>query len=252
MSKSTNDLLLRVQNFSVAYQPTIYKSRSIRDLFVGALTKPTSLLPGAKDRLVIMDNISLDIYRGDVVGLLGANGAGKTTLCRYFSGIIQSKHVDILGEVRAIFDTNISFYPNLTGRENTIMLTEVMYAQCSKEEKKRMIEEAIEFSDLAEFIDIPINNYSRGMRAKLYLSLVTAKETDLLILDEVFGGTDHFFAEKLEKRMKNLIQKSGAVLMVSHDTGDIEKYCNRAVVLTQKKISFDGDPALALEKYSKG
>lgn len=248
----SREVLLRAQDFTVTYVPTVHKMRTLRDLFVGLFTSPFRILSQTRDRFNVLEKINLEVCKGDIIGILGINGVGKTTLCRYFSGIIKTKEIQIKGDVRAIFDTNISFYSNLTGRENAVMLAEMMFSHLSSAEKKSIIEEALEFSELKEYIDVPINNYSRGMRARLYLSLVTAKEADILVLDEIFGGTDAFFNQKLEKRIRNMISNSGAVILVSHDFEDILKYCNRAIVLAEKKVSFDGSPEEAIAWYSRG
>lgn len=246
----SESVLVEADKFTVYFRPTVHRKQTMRDVFVSFFSVP-SFNP-SKDKYIVLNNISLKVYRGDVLGLLGVNGVGKTTLCRYFAGIIKSNEIKIHGDVRAIFDNSICFYPNLTGRENAEILAEIMFPGTSSAEKSKLIDEALEFSELKEFVDAPINTYSRGMRARLYLSLVTAREADVLVLDEIFGGTDQFFAHKLGERIKSIVQKSGAVIMVSHDPDDIEKFCNRAIVLQDKKIAFDGAPADALDFYNNG
>lgn len=247
----SDNILVQVKNLSIFYEPTVHKKQTLRDVFVSLLSSPFRNISSKRDKYFVMNNISLNILKGEVVGLIGINGVGKTTLCRYFSGIINSDQIKIHGEVRAIFDNNICFYPNLSGRENAIILAELMYPGLSVLQKKEIISEALHFSELNEFVDAPINTYSRGMRARLYLSLVTAREADVLVLDEIFGGTDHFFSSKLEERIKKIVSKSGAVIIVSHDAEDISKYCNRGIVLANKKIVFDGNPVEALSYYSQ-
>jgi len=201
----SNNTILSVKNFSITFAQTHYRSREVRDIFVRFLTAPFKLLGRVEDRLLVLDNISFDIHRGDVVGILGVNGVGKTSLCRYLAGIITHDSISMMADhVCSIFDTNIALYPDLTGRENATVLAELLYSQCSKEEREALIEEAIVFSELKEFIDTPINLYSRGMKARLYLSLVTAKNAELVILDEIFGGTDLFFTNKFKERIKAL------------------------------------------------
>ncbi len=241
-------VLVEANKFTVYFKPTVHRKQTMRDVFVSFFK--ARLFNPSKDKYIVLNNLSLKVYRGDVLGLIGVNGVGKTTLCRYFAGIIKSSEIKIHGEVRAIFDNSICFYPNLTGRENAEILAEIMFPGTAAEEKEKLVNEALAFSELNEFVDAPINTYSRGMRARLYLSLVTAREADVLVLDEIFGGTDQFFARKIEERIKSIVQKSGAVIMVSHDPDDIQKFCNRAIVLDDKKIVFDGSPSEALSFYN--
>ncbi len=246
----SNKLVLEVQNFSVSYAQNHYRSREVRDIFVRFLTAPLNLLKKEKDRLLVLDDISFKVHQGDVIGILGVNGVGKTSLCRYLAGIINSDEIKFAANnVCSIFDTNISIYPDLTGRENALVLTELLYPNCSDSERKLILEEAIAFSELNEFIDSPINIYSKGMKARLYLSLVTAQKADLVILDEIFGGTDVFFTEKFKKRIKKFMDDSGAVVMVSHNVEEINQYCNRIIILSEKKIVFDGSLSDGIKKY---
>ena len=246
----SKNLILKLKNFTISYEPTYHRSRTIRDFFVEVVKNPFNYFFSSVDRLVILRKINLEIQKGDVVGILGTNGVGKTSLCRYLSGIITHPNVEIHGSTRALFDGNVAIYPDLTGRENAIVLVELLYDDLSVDEKKELIEEAIIFSELHEHIDTSVKNYSRGMKARLFLSLLTFRATDLLVIDEAFGGTDQFFGEKLEKRIQQLISKCGAVAIVSHSTEEIKKYCNRIIVLHDKQIAFDGPISEGIKFYN--
>jgi ABC-type polysaccharide/polyol phosphate transport system ATPase subunit len=243
------EMILEVDNFTVSYKATTFQSISLRDQFVNLFKKPEELFFKNKDTLLILDNISFSVTKGEVVGLIGANGVGKTSLCRYLAGIIGSKQIKCRGAVRAIFDTNLSLYPNLTGLENTIILTRLMFPELSNTEREEIVKDAINFSELNEFIHMPLNRYSKGMKSRLYLSLVTSRPADLLILDEIFGATDIFFAQKLTDRMSKMIQESGAVIIVSHNMEDIRRYCNKLILLENKKVAFIGDVESGIQKY---
>lgn len=242
--------IIHLDHFTLSYEPTFYRSRTLRDLFVDIIHAPFNYFFKKPERLEVLKGINLEIKKGDVVGILGANGVGKTSLCRYLAGIITDKNVSINGEVRAIFENNAGLYPDLTGRENASLLIELLYVNSSDEEKNRILEEAITFSELTELIDTTFKNFSRGMKARLYLALMTALPADLLIIDEAFDGMDQFFLEKLEVRMKNLIDSCGAVVIVSHKQDEIRKLCNRVIVLNDKKIAFDGDVNEAFVFYN--
>ncbi len=240
MSNQNKNFELKVENFSITYEPNHIGNSSLRDKFIQLVRKPFGMFFEPKENLLVLDRISFEVKEGDIVGLIGVNGVGKTSLCRYLSGIIKTREIQFTGEARAIFDTNIALYPNLSGYENTLILAELFYDNCDANEKKKIIEEAIEFSELKEFIHMPINQYSRGMKARLYLSLATARPVDLIILDEIFGATDQFFDKKIALRINKLIKESGAAIIVSHNLEDIKLYCNKLIVLSNKKIRFNG------------
>ncbi len=243
-------IIFEVENFSVTYSQNSYKNRNVRDVFVNFISAPLSFLKKERDRYLVLDDISFKVYEGDVVGILGVNGVGKTSLCRYLAGIINSDEIKFNGNnICSVFDTNISIYPDLTGRENAQVLIELLFTKCTSAERAEILKEALEFSEIGDFADTPVNTYSKGMKARLYLSVVTSQKADLVILDEVFGGTDVFFTEKFKNRIKRFIKDSGAVVMVSHDVETIKEYCNRTIVLANKKVKFDGALAPGIAKY---
>jgi ABC-type polysaccharide/polyol phosphate transport system ATPase subunit len=126
-----------------------------------------------------------------------------------------------------------------------------MYPTLSSSEKKDIIEDAINFSELNEFIDIPYNKYSKGMQSRLCLSLISARPGDLLVLDEVFDGADQFFKEKITKRVVSMIKSSGASFIVSHNPEHLRTTCNRLIVIDNKKIVFDGGIEEGINFYNQ-
>jgi ABC-type polysaccharide/polyol phosphate transport system ATPase subunit len=242
-----SETILSVSNLTISYEVKFYKARTVRDIFIDIVTSPFDYFLNSSDRVVVLKDISFDVKKGEVVGVIGPNGQGKTSLCRYLSGIIPTSSVVVNGNSRAIFESNAAVYPDLTNAE---ILVELMYADKTVKEKKEVIEEALTFSELGEFAEMPIKNYSRGMKARLYLSLLTASNSDLLIMDEVLGGADQFFTEKMNKRVKELMKKCGAAIIVSHNLDEIQTQCNRIIILGDKRIMFDGSVKSGIEFYN--
>jgi ABC-type polysaccharide/polyol phosphate transport system ATPase subunit len=251
ISESDKEVILKIKNFNISYKVPYYKSQSFRDIFVAALTSPIEFFLRGSDHVLLLDNINLEIRKGDRVGILGNNGSGKTSLCRYICGIHgdNKKAITMKGNVKGIFDAEVAILPELSGLENLELLSHFFYPELRKIERERIIQETVEFCDLGKYIDVPFKLYSKGMKARLFLSLISSRPVDLLVLDEVFSGADHFFNEKITARIKEMIAKSGAVIFVSHSSDLIEEVCNRALVFNNKKIVFDGTPKDAVAYY---
>lgn len=242
-------VLLDIQELKLAFPLRLMAVSTIRDLFISIMMGPFSKKYNRRYFLAL-DNINLKIYEGDRIGLIGVNGAGKSTLCRCISGFYdpQNGHILRYGNIRAMFESSIGLYPELSGRENARILAEIYYPNYLNE-LEDIINESLEFSELKEFIDAPIKTYSKGMMVRLTLSLLSARPADILILDEVFDGADEFFREKLSERIKNLIVNSRAVIFVSHYEAQIQSVCNRAILISEGKIFHDGDIKKAYELY---
>lgn len=250
-SKSKPEIILEVKNFSIGYNVSYYKAQSFRDIFINAISSPIDFIFRADERVLLLDNINLEIKKGERVGILGNNGSGKTSLCRYISGIhtADPRSIRINGIVKGIFDTEVGILPELSGLENLELLTHFFYPELNKKEREEVIADTKIFCDLGKHIDVPFKLYSKGMKARLFLSLISSRPVDLLVLDEVFNGADYFFNEKITERIKNTILKSGAVVFVSHSNELIKEVCNRIIVLKNKKIVFDGEPKEGIAFY---
>ena len=249
-STSISKNILEIKNLTISYNFSRYQSQGIRDLFINIISSPIKFFFQRAQKIDILKDISLEIKQGERVALLGINGAGKTSLCRTISGMYGTKkEIHINGRLRSIFDTASVIQPELSGRENAWIITNIIYSNLTKKEREEIVEDSLQFSDLKEYTEAPFKHYSKGMKVRLFLSIVSAKPCDFLILDEVFNGADIFFNERISERILNVINKSGAVLFISHSEDIIQRVCNRAVVLGSKKILFDGEVDEAIEFY---
>jgi ABC-type polysaccharide/polyol phosphate transport system ATPase subunit len=248
-STSTSDVLLNLDRVNLVFKADVYRARTWRDVFTSLASNPVDFLVSSPDRIHIAKNVSFKISKGERVGIIGVNGAGKTSLCRCISGMYSptSGKLETFGKVRAIFEPGIGIVPELTGRENAELLAKLMFP--GDPEQVSMVNEALEFSELGQFLDVAYKYYSKGMQARLCLSLISAKACDVLILDEVFDGADLFFKEKLSKRVLKMIEESGAVLFVSHSPEQVHEICNRVIWLHHGQVMFDGDVQEGIERY---
>lgn len=248
-STEESSSLLAVKNLGVFFELEHYHEQGLRDIFVSAATNPLDFFFKKKELFYVLNDVSFIIKSGMRLGILGVNGSGKTTLCRCIAGMImpQKGHIFTNAEVRAIFDTGTGIMPELTGRENAMLLARLFFPL--EKNLLPIVNEAIEFSELGHFIDIPFKQYSKGMQSRLILSLISAKSTDILILDEVFDGADIFFQKKLADRMINFIHGSKASIFVSHSIDQIRQVCNQVMVLDKGKIVHFGDVEEGFKKY---
>ncbi len=248
-STSSSEVLLRVNDLRVYFELDHYHQRDLRDVFVSAVTKPLSFFFQREELYFVLRGVSFSVERGMRIGVLGVNGSGKTTLCRCIAGMMIPQHgtIESSAEVRAIFDTGTGIMPELTGRENALLLARLFFPTIR--DVRPIVEEAAEFSELGHFIDVPFKKYSKGMQSRLLLSLISAVPTDILILDEVLDGADVFFQKKLAQRMRSFIERAGATIFVSHSPEQIRQVCNKVMVLNQGKITYFGDVEPGIAAY---
>lgn len=240
--------LLRVKDLHLEFPLHMHLDSSWRDRFVGALTRSRES-GNRRERHSVLKDLSFEVRRGERIGIVGVNGTGKSSLCRCIAGVYTptSGSIARYGKVRALFETSMGINGELTGRENALVLGELLFPD--EPNRKELVEEAMEFSELGKFLDAPFKVYSLGMQTRLCLSIVTAQPSDILILDEVFTGADIFFQEKMIPRSLQMIERSGAVLMVSHSPHLIAHVCNRVIVLHEGRILYDGGVDEALNRY---
>jgi ABC-type polysaccharide/polyol phosphate transport system ATPase subunit len=253
-STTSSDEILRVSGLTLTYRLRQYHSRSMREAFVRLAGNPLGSLFQPRETLTILQGLDLTLRKGDRLALIGINGSGKTSLCRSIAGMLKPDKgtIEIEGRCQAIFDAQVGIIPELTGRENVLLLAHLLHSGQGGVELKRIAaiaEEAMEFSELGIFLDTPWETYSAGMKARLCLSLMTAMPPDLLILDEVYDTTDQFFQKKMTDRLLDFIHQARAVIFVSHSPDLLKKICNRAIVLHEGRIAYDGSVDQALKAY---
>lgn len=193
--------------------------------------------------------ISLTIPDGARLAVLGHNGAGKTTLLRLISGVYPPTKgtVHIHGKISALTDMTLGMEPEETGRKNIIFRLVFMGHDFAT--ARAALDEIIAFSDLGEFIDMPVRSYSTGMYLRLAFAIATHFQPDILILDEIIGAGDEAFQKKALARIDSLLNAARIVLFSSHDLEAVTRYCNRAIVLEHGRLIGDGDVDRVLDLY---
>jgi len=195
--------------------------------------------------------LNLEVKKGERLGIVGRNGAGKSTLLKIITGNVSPTEgmVEVKGKIQALMELGTGFHPEFTGRQN--IRASLAYHGLSKKDIDEKEEEIIDFSELEDFIDQPIKTYSAGMYARLAFSTATSVQPEILIIDEVLGAGDAYFAGKCLERMKKLTEDSGAtVLFVSHDLGSVQALCNRIIWIQKGVIAGDGQPLDIIKQYS--
>lgn len=198
-----------------------------------------------------LKDVSFEVKEGDRVGILGLNGAGKSTLLKVVSGVLKPTEgsVKTKGTLVPMLELGAGFDPQYTGSEN-IYLYGAMLGY-SKEFIDEKYEEIVEFSGLRKFMDTPVKNYSSGMKARLGFSIATVVEPDILILDEVLSVGDKKFKKKSEKKIKSMFDQGVTVLFVSHSLPQIQRICNKAILLEGGKLIATGDVKPVIRLYKE-
>jgi ABC-type polysaccharide/polyol phosphate transport system ATPase subunit len=199
----------------------------------------------------VLKSISLTVNGGDRLGIIGLNGAGKSTLLRMMVGIYPptSGRIETRGRITPLIEVGTGFDLEMSGRQN-IYLNGALLAH-SKQEMRDREQRIIEFSGLAEFIDVPIKYYSSGMLGRLAFSIATMVDPEILLVDEIFSTGDAQFVDRATERMLGLFEHSQIVIMVSHNLHQLRDLCNRCIVLHKGQIVADGKPEEMIQYYNR-
>lgn len=196
-------------------------------------------------------NVSFDINRGEVIGLIGHNGAGKSTILKVISGILKPTEgsVTVRGNIAPMLELGSGFDFDMTGKENIFLNGAIL--GYSEEFLKSKYDDIVAFSEIGQFIDMPLRNYSSGMIARLAFSVATVVVPEVLIVDEVLSVGDAAFQEKSYNRMMELMHGGTTVLFVSHSIGQIRQMCNRVVWLDHGQVKMFGDTQEVCDAYDQ-
>jgi len=198
-----------------------------------------------------LQDINIQVKKGEIVGIIGNNGSGKSTLLKIISGILNPTqgNVSTVGKISPLIELGAGFDEELTAKENITLNGLVLgYKKRFLEEKRQ---EIIEFSELKNFMDVPVKNFSSGMKARLGFSIATLVKPEILIIDEILSVGDIGFQNKCEKRIKELMAGGTTVLVVSHSINQIERLCSRVIWLDHGQIVIQGETKELCERYKK-
>ena len=241
---------VELNNVSVDFAIYNANARSLKQSLLKVATGG-QIAADSDGRVVVraLSGINLHLRDGDRVGLLGHNGAGKSTLLRVLSGVYvpTSGMARIVGLAGSLIDISLGIDPEATGRENIYVRGSLL--GMSKKEINDRIDEIIEFSELGDFIDMPLRTYSTGMHMRLAFSVSTVVRPEILIMDEWLSVGDEGFKQKAEDRMKDLVQSTNILIIATHSRHLAEQTCNRLIWLEHGKIRIDGEPGLVCKEY---
>jgi len=233
-----------IENAVVIDNVTLHfpKQRSALRIIIDAIKRRVA-------RFTALENVSLEIKKGEVIGIIGKNGSGKSTLLRIISGIYppDGGRCLVAGKISLLAGLGTGFSEHQTGRENALL-----YGSILGHDERTMglkLPEIIEFSELGDFIDEPVRTYSSGMKARLGLAVASAIHPDILLIDEVLGVGDPQFKEKSKRRILDLVKSTGTVVIVSHSFGLLTDICDRLVFIHEGKIVDFGHPEDMIRLY---
>ena len=237
---------IEVDNVSMKFNLSREKVDSLKDYIFKTIKREIQY-----NEFWALKNVSFSVEKGDRVGILGLNGAGKSTLLKVISGVFKPTegHVDKHGKMVPLLELGAGFDPQYTGKEN-IYLYGAMLGYTKKFIDSKY-DEIVEFSELQKFMDVPVKNYSSGMKSRLGFSIATVVEPKILILDEVLSVGDAKFRKKSEKKIMSIFDSGVTVLFVSHSLEQVQRLCNKAMILEKGKLIAYGDIDPISEQYSK-
>ena len=240
--------MIRIKNVSMKFNMDIEKDFSIKQAFINLFTKKKKK---KNEYFWALKNVTFSVNKGDVVGLIGSNGAGKSTLLKVVSGVMKptSGKVEVDGVISPMIELGAGFDQNLTARENIYLNGAIL--GYSKKFLDSKFDEIVEFSELKDFLDVPVKNFSSGMTAKLAFSIATIVDPEILIVDEILSVGDLRFQEKSKNKMMEMIKGGTTVLYVSHSLESIKDLCNKVVWLDHGQVVKMGDTKEICDEYYK-
>ena len=224
----------KIEKESMRFNLGIEKNFSLKQFFINMFNPKKK--QAKKEEFWALKDISFEVKKGEVVGFIGSNGAGKSTMLKVIAGVMKPTigQVKVEGNICPMIELGAGFDMDLTARENIFLNGAVLgYSKAFIEEK---FDEIVEFSELKEFLDVPVRNFSSGMTARLAFSIATVVDPEILIVDEILSVGDLAFQQKSENKMQSMIGGGTTVLFVSHSTEQIKKICNKVIWIEHGKV----------------
>ncbi len=234
---NANNLMIKLQDISVRYRLIKERPKTFQEHVI-------NYLKGKRieaETLWALNDISLDIHKGESIGIIGHNGAGKSTLLKVISGVIKPAggKVSVHGKIAPLIELGAGFDDELTGRENIYLNASIL--GFSKKEIEEKYDSIVEFSEIRDFINTPIKNYSAGMIARLGFSIATEVNPDILIVDEVLAVGDAHFKKKSKERISEFRKRGVTILFVSHSMEEVESLCDKVLWIDHGKSNMIGE-----------
>nr|WP_302598805.1 ABC transporter ATP-binding protein [uncultured Cellulosilyticum sp.] len=239
-----SETVIKLENVGMYYRKSTQKIDSFKEYIIKYLKKQV-----VYEEFKALQNINLEIQKGEVVGFVGLNGAGKSTILKVISGVQKPTvgTLSVKGKVSPLLELGAGFDNDLTGRENIYLNGLILGYDRNFINSK--LDEIIDFAEIRDFIDTPVKNYSSGMRARLGFSIATITTPQILIVDEVLSVGDGRFKKKSEERMIELIKSDATVLFVSHSLAQIRRLCTKVVWLEKGQIKMIGNTKEVCDAY---
>ena len=243
--------MIKVNNVSMRFNLGIEKNFSLKQFFIDTFSIKKRKDRKQKKQFWALSDVNFDVKKGEVVGFVGTNGAGKSTLLKIIAGVMKPTkgNIEVGGNICPMIELGAGFDMDLTARENIFLNGAVL--GYSKEFIEQKFDEIVEFSELQEFLDVPVRNFSSGMVARLAFSIATVVEPEILIVDEILSVGDIAFQNKSQQKMRSMIGGGTTVLFVSHSIAQIKDLCDRVVWLEHGQVQAIGPADEVCEKYMK-
>lgn len=242
----SNDVMIKVEDVSRKFYLASEKIDGFKEYVIRSLKKQITY-----NEFWALKNVSFEVYRGEALGLIGVNGSGKSTMLKIIAGVLKptSGKTSIYGSVAPLIELGAGFDFDLTAKEN-VFLNGALLGH-SREYMNQHYKDIVEFSELGEFMDVPVKNFSSGMVARLAFAIATIGDPDILIVDEVLSVGDYHFQQKCEERIHKMKKKGTTILFVSHNMEQVKNLCSRIVWLEKGKIRACGDAEKICDEYQK-
>lgn len=241
-----DDVAISVQDVTMSFNLNKEKVDNLKEYVIKLISHKLEY-----KKFYALQNISFDVKKGEHLAILGFNGAGKSTLLKTIVGVYKpsSGKVEKQGVIAPLLELGAGFDPNYSGKENIFLYGAIL--GYTREYIQSKYDEIVEFSELGKFINVPLKNYSSGMRARLGFSIATAVEPDVLILDEVLSVGDAKFRTKSLKKVQSMFKQGVTVIFVSHSIEQVKAICDTAILLDHGKIIAKGDVEEVSDIYDK-
>ncbi len=238
--------MIKINNVSMRFNLGIEKNFSLKLFFINLFKKKEKK---EKKEFWALKDVNIEVEKGEVVGFVGSNGAGKSTLLKIVAGVMKPTKgtIEKYGNVCPMIELGAGFDMDLTARENIYLNGAIL--GYTKEFINQKFDEIVEFSELKDFLDVPVRNFSSGMVTRLAFSIATIVDPEILIVDEILSVGDIAFQQKSETKMRSMIKGGTTVLFVSHSLSQIESLCDRVVWLENGMVKKIGEPKKICEEY---